>query len=507
MTKLRKSLNMEIIYVPVASVSQVREMMFNWNMNNKKIKNWCFVSFLTSFLPLIFFSLEVNASNANKWVSMAATAMFLISGLLINRNQKYFYYLPFISLIVAIYPLSNIDNVSDLITKIVCFAVIFIPSTAALFYCYKALYNYKDVLAALKKRKGYPNFVFNTADKYGEKIYLKNKKQETADLRVEAAYNPFNTEENKHEEEIRRMDNLHYKGFAVKEYDIEKGEYYEAKEVKHKETTYKYGITIGNFDIIIPHNEIKGESKEEKRRLIRLWNELTQRTLNNELVVIFFMLSMSLAALVKYGINGVFCLVIALMYFFGSSCVRLNEWWGCIVMLVSPALYCVAFPEDFSKVGAAFFYVLFAPKHIIWLMNYPILNKLKKERGYPSFIETKHEKYGDDYYIVEKDDNLPKLKANKPIIVNIGYDEVKSDINSNKAENKAPAKTEKTKDGGWNAFTYLDKDPDNSAYDDFDYMEHMQKVKMNAKANEEKPVPNLKTGATTIGEMNENKNN
>ena len=49
-------------------------------------------------------------------------------------------------------------------------------------------------------------------------------------------------------------------------------------------------------------------------------------------------------------------------------------------------------------------------------------------------------------------------------------------------------------DKGWNAFDYLDKDKDNSAYDDFEFYEQVYEARKNAKVSEEKQTPNKEMG-------------
>ncbi len=497
MIKLKEKLNMEIAYVPVASIKQVREMMFNWTQLNSKIKKHTIISAIIAILPVIYFSYETDKKNM--LISVLGILIMLFGAFTVKLNEKYFYYFPFLGFAVVTYAIGNIE---ELVTKLVLLVIILIPSVFSFAYCYKAFYNYKDVLMLLKKRKGYPNFIFSTADKFADKIYLKNKNQMVAKTRVEASYNPFNSGENINDEEVMRMNTLEYKELKVKGFDIEKGEYYEAKEVKHKEVTYKHGLSIGGYEIIIPHNEIKGESKEEKRRLMRLWNARIEKTLQFDLLAITLMaLSIVTAAWSGYGnLFGVLIAIVA--FFFGSSCMRLNELPGAYMQLIAPIVWFASSGTNIISVIILVLICIFvAPRTVLWILNYPIIKKLKKEPGYPSFLETNYEKYGDELYIVEKTDHLPKMKANEPIIMDIGYDDEKKATTLKSYGDKTIENT------SWNAFDYLEKDPDNSIYDEFAYMEQIQKAKMNAPLRNDIEKADLKKGAVTIGDINENKNN
>ena len=80
---------------------------------------------------------------------------------------------------------------------------------------------------------------------------------------------------------------------------------------------------------------------------------------------------------------------------------------------------------------------------IMCIINRPIYKALSKEEGFPSFIRNTADLYGDEMYIIEKQEPIKRrvINDNNKIVMNIGFDE------KPKKEDKA-----------WNAFDYMDEE-------------------------------------------------
>jgi hypothetical protein len=206
--KLSKKLklDMEIAYVPVAKLKDVQEMMSNWRENNKRIRIFSFLACFASLFSGINFLYEDETMAGVS--SFIALVFFLLSGILVNTNKRFAYLFPIVGLVVfSIAP----EQYVDLTIRTFFMITVYLPALISSIFAYKALYNYKNVFIPLSKRKGFPNFVFSTADMYADKIYLKDKDKKTvAEKRVEASFNPFNEEQNITNEETIRMNSLRY---------------------------------------------------------------------------------------------------------------------------------------------------------------------------------------------------------------------------------------------------------------------------------------------------------
>lgn len=110
------------------------------------------------------------------------------------------------------------------------------------------------------------------------------------------------------------------------------------------------------------------------------------------------------------------------------------------------------FKDITGKLAIAFTLVLFAvfvPSMLraihLWL-NRDIYRQLKKEKGFPSFVQTATEEFASEMFIAAQP--MPKVDKSKtndePIVMNIGFEE----------------KKERKK--AWNAFDYMDNEEDNN---------------------------------------------
>ncbi|MBE6749444.1 MAG: hypothetical protein E7557_09500 [Ruminococcaceae bacterium] len=480
------NLNMETAYVPAAKLKQVQEMMSNWRENNKRIRICSFIAVFTSIFSAMNFVYE------EEWdaclINFMVALIFLIAGIMVTKSSRVVYCIPFLGLMIfSVLPVQYVD----MTIRTFFMVTVFIPALVASWFSYKALYNYKNVYIPLTKRKGFPNFVFSTADMYANKMYLKNKDEKTvAEKRVEASFNPFNEQRNITDEEVERMNTLRYEELKRHEQDIFEGPYYESKEVKHSadgEEKYEHGFSIFGVDFIIPHNKIEGATKAENRKVMGHWNELKKNMFENEFLWIFLLAACIMVYMwTAPSVAGLLLYIFLAIYVIGTNFVKKDEAKGFPLVLF---IYGFAFvPAMFvTPVVLALFTIIKLPGYIRWLCNLPIYRKLSKEPGFPSFVENTADVYGEQMYIIEKQEPNKKLPKLDPIIMNIGYDD------------------NEKQDKGWNAFDYLDKDAENTAYDDFAYMEQVYEARMKAEAREfdengEKIKPNKDMGRKTNNE-------
>ena len=85
-------LNMEICYVPVAKLKDVKEMMSNWNNNNKLIKYWSFVSIAIAFINLFYLGYSELAINVDfaRVICIISQVIMAVLAFLVNKSNKLF---------------------------------------------------------------------------------------------------------------------------------------------------------------------------------------------------------------------------------------------------------------------------------------------------------------------------------------------------------------------------------------------------------------------------------
>ena len=496
-------LNMEICYVPAAKLKDVQEMMANWNNNNKLIKYWSFASIAVSVMNMFY--LNISDSDFAILMCIIGDLIMAMLAFTVKKSIKLIYYLAFVGTLIFSFSASFIGL--EILTLPIATALS-LPFFVTCFFSYKAIYNYEDVYLKLKERKGFPHFVFSTADMYADKMYIKDKHEETvAEKRVKASFNSFNEQQEITDEETKRMNTLRYEELKRHQNDVSSDEYFEAKEVKHsvnENKKYKYRFCLLGTDFIIPHDDIKPSTKEEKRRIMRLWNQIMDSLFKQEA----FMIMLLLFDILVINIGGMsfkalIYIPILVLYIFGTNLVKMNKrigffvTVGCELAFFAPALIPSMHRVSVGivTISFAFFVISILPGLIKWIVNYPLYEKLSKEEGFPSFFDTKRELYGDDLYIVEELKPLPKKPKQKAILMNIGYDDEKTDeriLNFNyKEANKENAVKDNT---AWNAFNYLETDTENSAYDEFAIYEEINKKRREAELQEETITPNKEMG-------------
>ena len=84
--------NMEIMYVPVASILQKRDMMIAWRETSKRAMISSFVLAALCFVGFICF---LNKEIPFGWLHIASGVLFAFSGVLSRKWNAFGYVLPF----------------------------------------------------------------------------------------------------------------------------------------------------------------------------------------------------------------------------------------------------------------------------------------------------------------------------------------------------------------------------------------------------------------------------
>ncbi len=430
-------LSMEILYVPAANIRQKREMMADWRATSENASKFSLVAALVSVLATIsmkFFGDEFY------FIFFGSGALFLLSALFCRK----WYFSAYISVIIGL--LVSCSWVSfgfatDNIPKILCFAVVFIMQCIPVFYSCRCIYNYTPVYKELKKSKGFPNFIANTADIYGDKMYIKN---DTASNKTQASHNPFNTLKDVQSEEFYRAQNIKASG---KRKPLEQN-YVKAysEERITEEPKYKYGFSILGIEIKFHHNDIPSSSFEEKKRLMSQWNHYIKEAERDFFIPLFLMMvSIMGAGFGSFG--GFFLYGFIPLYIMFFNYLKMGKGFAPYGIFIVVVLYLTSVMNNFMSAGLAIGFLLLSRR--VWLacimciINRPIYKALSKEKGFPTFIRNTADLYGDKAYIVEKQEPIKRkiISDNEKIEMNIGYDE------KPKKEDKA-----------WNAFDYMDEE-------------------------------------------------
>lgn len=307
-------------------------------------------------------------------------------------------------------------------------------------YTFRCLYNYNDVFLELKKFKEFPEFIRNTADLYGEKIYIKDTDDNSYDEKFKAAYNPFNTQADVYREEFIRNQQLKGKRKPVgqvMDVDTNKDNVSFVADKEKVKTFFGYPVFMlkGNPD---------NATMPEKKVFMNLWREnnlLAERNYKNVLLCLTFCVMIggfgSFAGMVNY--------LALLVFTSGVTYMKLSNPVAPVIIIGSLA-YVGALTNN--VIGLLFlcmalFQYRWAFVSIIrFYLNYGTYKKLKGMQGFPSFISTTSDLYGDKMYILEEQKPVVKnINGKQKIVMNIGFDEPK-----------------KTEDKAWNAFDYMDEE-------------------------------------------------
>ncbi len=510
MKKFSERMDMEICYVPAAKLKDVQEMMANWKKNNKIIRFSAIAAILMSFITLYYLEFSDSEVSTGISVVMCIGSMIILAliSIIVTKSMKWVYFLSYLSTMLFSFSASCIDFKALTLPAAI---VLSIPHIVNTYFSHKAIYNYETVYLRLKERKGFPHFVFSTADMYADKLYLKNKEEKTvAEKRVEASFNPFNEEDEIIDEEVRRMNSLRYEEMPQHEKDIA-GAYYEEKEIKYtaeQEKEYKYKFSVFGIDIVIPHNDFETAPMEEKRFFMGAWNENKIKMFRNEEFMIMMLMLLILTANVGgMGFGAAVYFVSLAGYIFGTNFIKLDQIIGVPLIIGGVFSFCSSIGSNMVAAGfviviLTYFCITMLPGLIRFAVNFSAFKQLSKQKGFPSFVENSVDLYAEEIYIVEKPKPIVKTEKPEPIIMDIGYDEEEKNkrfkefrrVNEFNYQEQNKNNRSLREDKGWNAFDYLDKDTNNSAYDDFEFYEQVYEARKKAKPREEKQIPDKDMG-------------
>ena len=145
------------------------------------------------------------------------------------------------------------------------------------------------------------------------------------------------------------------------------------------------------------------------------------------------------------SIHGIINFAVILIFVLATNQMKMGKWYAPVTMLIAVAYTCMLINSDISMIMVI---ASFAAGHrmftgmLRYILNYKSYKLLSTQSGFPTFIKTTADLYGDKLYIVEKREPLKKkdLSQRAVKVMDIGYD------------NK-PKKDE----GAWNAFNYMDE--------------------------------------------------
>ena len=322
------------------------------------------------------------------------------------------------------------------------------------FYAFRCIYNYSSVFKELEKCKGFPSFIANTADLYGEKLYLKTEDKSAYENRTEVSFNPFNTQEDIIKESTQRYHDTKVKSKAKPiEMNIGvDGKLVSAEEEerlrKEKEAQAKKGgLSIGGFELIFPHSDLENNDHNEKRILMGKWRENLDRSTKS--FVYFTLLLMLCVMTANFGsLVGMLNYIVVLVFIIGTNQMKMGKWYAPITLILA-FMYTTTFLNSvisaFLLVAAYIVNFRMLVGILVYILNYKIYKKLSTQEGFPSFIRTTADLYADKMYIVEKPVINKKTEPSQRVVrvMDIGLDD-------------KPKKDE----GAWNAFNYMDEKDD-----------------------------------------------
>ncbi len=436
-----KKLSMEVMYVPQATVSQKREMLLEWRTESDSTFRYSMISAVVSFMAMLIF---LFGKEDFWYIYAGSSAISLLCGYMARKWSIVGYAGVIICVLLNCLWFSvgfpdNYMYVGSIVLAAVCSLIPCFPAI-------RCIFNYSEVFLPLKESKGFPDFIMNSADLYGDKIYLKDKPGESAcDSKYQASYNPFKNEEEAEDEGFRRSQEL--KARRLEE-PITMNIGADGRIVeKRVPQSYKYGKAIGDFEIVFLHNDFEDMSFQECAMLMSKWRG--NIAFAEKGFYIFFMLIAMSCMAGGFGdfLGTVLRYFVLVLFAFGISRMKMGYTSGALLTLVA-VVY--SFCMVNSALAMAFVIgayvcnigIIIAP--IRFLINKRIYNRLSTMEGFPTFIRTTADLYGSQMYITEERPHVEKKTGKEHFItMNIGYDE----------GNKLPEK-----DKAWNAFDYMDED-------------------------------------------------
>lgn len=448
--------NMDTTYIPEASIYEHRDLMFEWE---ETTKYGAVAGFVLAVAAVVVGSMCSHYGDVYEF-SLYAVTVALVAGSFFSAKWKYPAY--WVNIVAFLgYIVLWLIGFKDMGRDALIMSGIGLASGSVMsFFNLKCIRNFYPVFKELEKCKGFPSFIANTADLYGDKLYIKD--EETADDKYKASHNPFNSKEEIEKEEFARSQNLKSNMKTETVLNIGEEKVNKASYNGNRSTdNYKkeeYGFSILGVDIVFPHNYIPAMSFEDKKALMYKWNCNVEAATSRVVIPIFLMLLGTVFSFIGAhsgipvfaGIGSVLLLIL------GTNNMKMGNLRGAFETLVAIGLYAsVGFfvsgsgngiPSVFVFVVSLYNIIIVLPT-LRFIINHHIYRQLSTQEGFPTFIRTYSQKYAKDMYILE--DEQPIAKHNKitkdgMFVMNIGYDE-----------------KPKQDEGAWNAFNYMDEEKNN----------------------------------------------
>ena len=446
--------NMDTTYIPEASIYEHRDLMFEWE---EAVKYGTISGLVTAVCA---FLIGYLCSDFGDWYEfpLYGVMLALLVGSNFARKWKYpAYWVNVVAFLgyIALWLIGFREMGRD---ALIMSGIGLASGSVMSFFNLKCIRNFYPVFKELEKCKGFPSFIANSADLYGEKLYLKD--EETADDKYKASHNPFNSKEEIEKEEFARSQNLKSNAKTEKVLNVgeEKGNNY-ANKRRNATNNYKkeeYGFSILGLDIVFPHNYIPAMSFEDKKDLMFKWNSNVEAATGHLVIPLFFMILGTLFSFIGgrsfipvfAGIGSVLFTII------GTNNMKMGNLRGAFETLVALGVYASiggfvggggnGIPMVFIFVSSLVNIIIVLPT-LRYIINYHIYRQLSTQEGFPTFIRTYSQKYAKDMYILEDE---PRVEKKPPVnkeklVMNIGYDE-----------------KPKADEGAWNAFNYMDEEKD-----------------------------------------------
>lgn len=417
--------NMETAYVPYTSIFEKKDMMHDWRNTSN------YAAFLGYIVAVLSFIAGFSCSDFGDFFEFSmygATVGLVVGGAFCRKWKIFAYYLNVISVVycdtIAAFYIKEMTT-----TPIAAIIGINLFSIPMIYFCLRCIYNYTPVFKELKKSKGFPAFVVNSADLYADKIYLKDKKSEEK----------INISEKKSAPLIMNID--------VKPTQ---------EEIKERKTKkYKHRLSILGINIIFPHDDPKDMSFDDKKGYMYDWNSNVEFARSGFFIHVLFMMAGVLFCVI--GSGAVSPIIIGYsaiaFYIFGLNYMKIGKLKGAFITIGGLVMY---FLIIFTITNSATFipiYFIFVVSitnikillpTIRYIINYPTYKELSTHEGFPSFVRNNADLYGDKIYIVEKREAIKRrvLNDNEKFEMNFGYEE----------------KPKKQEDKAWNAFNYMDEE-------------------------------------------------
>lgn len=417
--------NMETAYIPYTSIFEKKDMMHDWKNTSNYAAN---SGYIAAALGVI---LGVSCSRFGDFFEFSiygCSVALVLGGILCKKWKIFAYWLNILSFIYC-------DTIAALYLKemtttpIAALIGINLVSVPMVYFCLRCIYNYTPVFKELEKCKGFPSFVFNSADLYADKIYLKDedKTEKYKISKPKAEPLMMNIDINPTKQEIE----------------------------ERKKKKFKHQLSVFGINIIFPHDDPKDMDFNDKKGYMFDWNSNIEFARNNIFMHIMFMMAGTLFAVVGGGTSAIGMGYLAILILvLGTNYMKLGKLFGGYMTVGAIILYfmivfsvpndgqSIPIPVAFGFVATIFNLKILLPA-IRYIINYPMYKELSTHEGFPSFVRTTADLYADQMYIVEKRQSVKTrpLNDDEKFHIDIGYDE-----------------KPKKEDKGWNAFDYMDEE-------------------------------------------------